>query len=150
MGSGPIWPLRGMWRSRLTGTCAPWPHLSRWMDLQVLSADQLSAGRLEEFLAARRREGYHHALSMRAVMPLMGYLRQLGVAAMPAAPEAPALVVEYRRYLVSERALTEAVAGKYARLAGEFLPAAWVTGYVVAQCRGRAPGSAKFLVTVLR
>src|SRR6266536_1178346 len=125
-------------------------HLSRWMDLQVLSADQLSAGRLEEFLAARRREGYHHALSMRAVMPLMGYLRQLGVAAMPAAPEAPALVVEYRRYLVSERALTEAVAGKYARLAGEFLSAAWVTGYVVAQCRGRAPGSAKFLVTVLR
>src|SRR6266542_2599178 len=139
-------------------------HLSRWMDLQVLSADQLSAGRLEEFLAARRREGYHHALSMRAVMPLMGYLRQLGVAAMPAAPEAPALVVEYRRYLVSERALTEAVAGKYARLAGEFLSAcrqpdgpgledlsaAWVTGYVVAQCRGRPPGSAKFLVTVLR
>ncbi len=73
-------------------------------------------------------------------------------------------MVEYRRYLVSERALTEAVAGKYARLAGEFLSAcrqpdgpgledlsaAWVTGYVVAQCRGRPPGSAKFLVTVLR
>ncbi len=39
-------------------------HLSRWMDLQVLSADQLSAGRLEEFLAARRREGYHHARSL--------------------------------------------------------------------------------------
>ena len=139
-------------------------HLSRWMDWQGLSAGQLSAERLEEFLAARRREGYHHALSVRAVMPLMGYLQRLGVVTMPAVPQASALVSDYYRYLVSERALTEAVAGKYARLAGEFLlacgqpdgqgledlPAAWVTDYVVAQCRGRPPGSAKFVVTALR
>jgi integrase/recombinase XerD len=139
-------------------------HVSRWMERQGLSAGQLSAGRLEEFIAARRQEGYCHALSIRAVMPLMGYLLRLGVAAMPAGPEAPALVAQYRRYLVSERALTEAVAGKYARLAGEFLEAcgqpdgpgleelsaAWVTGYVLAQCRGRPPGSAKFVVTALR
>ena len=139
-------------------------HLSRWMDRHGLSAGQLSAERLEEFLVARRREGYHHALSVRAVMPLMGYLQRLGVAAVPAAPQAPGLVSDYYRYLVSERALTEAVAGKYARLAGEFLSAcgqsggpglaglsaAWVTGYVVAQCRDRSPGSAKFVVTALR
>ena len=139
-------------------------HVSRWMDRQGLSAGQLTAGRLEEFLVARRREGYHHALSVRAVMPLLGYLQRLGVAPVPAASEAPALVAQYRRYLVSERTLTDAVAGKYARLAGEFLsacghpdgpgledlPAAWVTGYVVAQCRARPPGSAKFVVTALR
>src|SRR5436189_171568 len=87
-------------------------HLSRWMGRRGLSAGQLSAERLGEFLAARRREGYHHALSVRAVMPLMGYLQRLGVAAMPAAPQAPGLVSDYYRYLVSERALTEAVAGK--------------------------------------
>jgi integrase/recombinase XerD len=139
-------------------------HLSRWMDRQGLSAGQLSGERLEEFLAARRREGYHHALSVRAVMPLMGYLQRLGVVTMPAAPQASALVSDYYRYLVSERALTEAVAGKYARVAGEFLSAcgqpggpglaglsaAWVTGYVVTQCRDRSPGSAKFVVTALR
>ena len=143
-------------------------HVSRWMDGQGLSAGQLSAARLEEFLQARRREGYHHALSIRSVVPLVGYLRRAGVAAVP--PEAVAggalepVVEEYRGYLVSERALTAAVAGKYTGLAREFLAAweqgegrgldglsaAWVTGYVVAQCRGRAPGSAKFVVTGLR
>jgi integrase/recombinase XerD len=59
-------------------------HVSRWMDDQGLSAGQLSADRLEEFLGARRREGYHHALSIRAVTPLAGYLRRLGVAGLPA------------------------------------------------------------------
>jgi hypothetical protein len=97
-------------------------------------------------------------------MPLMGYLLRLGATAMPAGPEASALVAQYRRYLASERALTEAVADKYARLVGEFLQAcgqpdgpgleelsaAWVTSYVPAQCRGRPPGSAKFVVTTLR
>ena len=143
-------------------------HVSRWMDGQGLSAGQLSAARLEEFLQARRREGYHHALSSRAVMPLVSYLRRAGVAAVP--PEAVAggalerVVEEYRRYLVSERALTAAVVRKYTGLAREFLAAceqgegrgldglsaAWVTDYVVARCRGRAPGSAKFVVTGLR
>ena len=45
-------------------------HVSRWMDGQGLSAGQLSVARLQEFLVARRGEGYHHALSIRAVMPL--------------------------------------------------------------------------------
>ena len=74
------------------------------------------------------------------------------------------MVAEYRRYLVTERALTADVVRRYARLAREFLaaceqpdglelsglPASAVTDYVVAQCRGRPPGSAKFLVTALR
>jgi integrase/recombinase XerD len=143
-------------------------HVSRWMDGQGLSAGQLSVARLEEFLETRRGEGYHHALSIRAVMPLVSYLRRAGVAAVP--PQAGAggaleqVAGEYRRYLVSERALTAAVVRRYTGLAREFLAAceqddgqgldglsaAWVTDYVVAQCRGRAPGSAKFLVTGLR
>jgi integrase/recombinase XerD len=142
-------------------------HVSRWMDGRGLSAGELSAARLEEFLQARRREGYHHALSIRAVMPLVSYLRRAGVAAVP--PEAGAggaleqVAGEYWRYLVSERALTAAVVRRYTRLAGEFLAAcerdgrgldgltaAWVTEYVVAQCRGRPAGSAKLVVTALR
>jgi integrase/recombinase XerD len=142
-------------------------HASRWMDDQRLSAGQLSVARLEEFLAARRREGYHHALSIRAVMPLVGYLRGVGVGVPgPAAGSSTVdrLAGEYRRYLAGERALTAQVTARYTRLAREFLsaclqpggpglaglPAAWVTDYVVAQCRGRPPGSAKFLVTGLR
>src|SRR5260370_42428148 len=48
-------------------------HVSRWMDGRGLVAGQLTDARLEEFLEARRREGYHHALSIRAVTPLAGY-----------------------------------------------------------------------------
>jgi len=144
-------------------------HVSRWMDDQGLPAGQLSIARLEEFLEARRREGYHHALSIRAVMPLIGYLRRAGVGGLrlevAAGSGALDLMVEdYRRYLVTERALTAGVVRRYSRLAREFLatcehpdgleltelPAAAVTDYVVAQCRGRPPGSAKFLVTALR
>jgi integrase/recombinase XerD len=144
-------------------------HVSRWMDGRGLSVSQLSAARLEEFLEARRGEGYHHALSIRAVMPLVSYLRRAGVAAVPLAAGAGGgplerVIEEYRRYLISERALTATVVRKYTRLAREFLTAcaqgdgpgldglsaAWVTDYVVAQCRGRPPGSAKFVVTGLR
>jgi|SRR5437773_4760534 len=141
-------------------------HVSRWMGGQGLSAGQLSTGLLEEFLRARRREGYRHALSIRAVMPLISYLRRVGVGGL--LPEAAVgggtldlVVEEYRRYLVGERALTADVVRGYTRLAREFLTAceqpdglglselsaASVTDYVVAQCRGRRPGSAKFLVT---
>src|SRR6266516_3578743 len=144
-------------------------HVSRWMGGQGLSAGQLSTGLLEEFLRARRREGYRHALSIRAVMPLISYLRRVGVGGL--LPEAAVgggtldlVVEEYRRYLVGERALTADVVRGYTRLAREFLTAcgqpdglglselsaASVTDYVVAQCRGRRPGSAKFLVTGLR
>jgi len=143
-------------------------HVSRWMQDRGLSAGQLSIARLEEFLQARRREGYHHALSIRAVMPLACYLRRAGVAAVPGEPAAGGalgfLAAQYCGYLVSERAVTAPVAGQYTRLAREFLAAcgqpggpglaglsaAWVTDYVVAQCRGRPPGSAKFVVTALR
>src|SRR5690348_14469146 len=59
-------------------------HVSRWMEGRGLSAGRLSIAGLEEFLHARRQEGYHHALSIRAVMPLVGYLRRAGVAAVPA------------------------------------------------------------------
>ena len=102
-------------------------HLSRWMGAQGLSAGQLSAARLEEFLEACRREGYHHALSILAVLPLVSYLRRAGMPAVP--PEAGVggalkrVVEEYRLYLVSEGALTAAVTRKCTRLAGEFLAA---------------------------
>ena len=99
-------------------------HVSRWMASRGLSVGELTPGRLEEFLEARRREGYHHALSVRAVMPLMGYLRALGVAPPPGVlvtGKADLVVEEYRRYLLSERALTPAVVGEY-HAAGPGIP----------------------------
>ncbi len=142
-------------------------HVSRWMIEQGLSVAELTPERLGEFLGARRREGYHHALSMRAVMPLVEFLRAAGAAPRPRVAEPigglDVVVEEYRRYLLGERALTVAVVGKYTRLAREFLAtiasggvplselsAAAVAGHVVRECRARPAGSAKHLVTGLR
>jgi integrase/recombinase XerD len=142
-------------------------HVSRWMIEQGLSVAELTPARLGEFLGARRREGYHHGLSMRAVMPLVEHLRALGVAPHPSVAEPvgglDVVVADYRRYLLGERALTAAVVGRYTRLAREFLAtmsaggvpasgpsAAAVADYVVRQCRARPAGSAKYLVTGLR
>lgn len=142
-------------------------HVSRWMAGRGLSVAELTPDLLEDFLDARRREGYHHALSRRAVMPLMGHLRAVGAVPCPVVVE-PAggldvVMEDYRCYLLSERALTPAVAGRYTRLARAFLAAtvqagvqlgelsaAAVTGYVVRECSERPIGSAKHLVTGLR
>ena len=56
-------------------------HVSRWMAGRGLSVAELTPDLLEDFLDERRREGYHHALSRRAVMPLMEHLRARGCGA---------------------------------------------------------------------
>ena len=167
MGSATSWPLRVTPCRSGTGTCGCWRRSAVGWPGGVCRLTELTPEGLEDFLDGRRREGYHHALSMRAVMPLMGYLRGVGAAPGPlVAPASGALEVvveDYRRYLLSERALTPTVAGKYTRLARAFLTeavhagaglselsAAVVTGYVVRECRGRPAGSAKHLVTGLR
>jgi integrase/recombinase XerD len=140
--------------------------VSRWMAERELSAGELTLTLLHDFLGARRREGYHHGLSMRALMPLMAYLVDVGAAPRPAVTEPVAalgvVVEEYRRYLLGERALTPAVVGKYTWLARRFLSAtvhggevgelsaSSVIDYVVRECRGRPGGSATLLVTGLR
>lgn len=142
-------------------------QVSRWMAGRGLSVGELTPEGLEDFLDGRRRAGYHHALSMRAVMPLVVYLRGVGAAPGPVVAQSSGalegVVEDYRLYLLGERGLTPTVAGKYARLARAFLPeaaqagaglselsAAVVTGYVVRECRGRPAGWAKHLVTGLR
>jgi site-specific recombinase XerD len=144
-------------------------HLSRWLDSRGLGAADLTAARVEEFLAARRADGYTRELSGRGIAPLLGYLRGLGV--VPASPQSAAcpaselLVQDYRRYLMRERGLAESTVGAYlgtarlflchreARPGGlglEHLTAGQVTGFVVQQCGRRRVAAAKVLVTGLR
>lgn len=143
-------------------------HLSRWLDSRGLGAADLTPGRVEEFLEARRAEGYAYELSQRGVLPLLGYLRGLGLAPVPpeAAPGTPAemLLEEYGSYLAAGRGLAAASIEGYLRAARPFLSeygrpdgpglacltAGDVTAFVVRQCRGRSTGSAKALVTALR
>ncbi len=143
-------------------------HTSRWLDSCRLGIDELTPARVEEFLAHRRAEGYTLWLSTKAMVPMLEYLRGLGVVPTPA-PTAPAAEAEhlqehYRAYLVQERGLAAGTVASYLHVARLFcaaravdgelhldvLGAAEVTEFVLAECASRSVGSAKYIVCGLR
>ena len=142
-------------------------HLDRWLAAERLGVGDLSAAVVDRYLAERRAAGYVNYRSIKAMRPLLRYLDQLGM--LPVADVAvgpvPALLERYRAYLVRERGLTAGTARCYldairpfvtGRLRGDHvdmvgLTGADVTGFVLlAACPGRAPGTAKLIVTALR
>lgn len=142
-------------------------YLSCWLDSRGLGAADLAAGRVREFLAARRADGYTRELSGRGMAPLLGYLRGLGVTPVPPEPvactAAELLAEDYRRYLVSGQGLAESTVRAYLATARLFLgqreaqqggldlenlTAGQVTGFE--QCRARRVAAARALVTGLR
>jgi integrase/recombinase XerD len=143
-------------------------HLSRWLAAAGLGTDALTGLRVEEYLAARRAAGYTAYLTPKALAPLLGYLRGLGVApqAERAAPATPAevLLEEYRCYLLAERGVQAEVARGYLDSVRPFvahhaaagaaglgrLSAADVTAFLTAQSRRLAPKTAQRLATALR
>ena len=143
-------------------------HASRWLASSGFDAGDLTPARVEEFLEARRAEGYTLWLSTKAMAPLLGYLRDLGVPQTPSpvAPATPAedLLERYRCYLIQERGLATSTVAAYSHVARLFLfnrspegeldlerlNAAEVTDFVLAECRARRVGSAKYIVCGLR
>jgi site-specific recombinase XerD len=141
--------------------------LSRWLATAGVDPGDLTADRVEAFLQARQA-GYAHLVSRRALGPLLGYLRALGVVPEPVVPVACApreqLLDAYCRYLVRERGLVGGSVRLYARVARLFLSersgslqldlqrlgAAEVTAFVLRACRQRSGAAAKTLVTALR
>jgi hypothetical protein len=95
-------------------------HVSRWLASQDLGVGDLSADRVEEFLVARRAEGYRLWRSEKGLAPLLG---EMGVLPAPE-PESPSpvsdLVGRYHAYLVKERGLASGTVG-YLHVAGLFL-----------------------------
>lgn len=147
-------------------------HLSRWLESAGMAIEELSPPRVEKFLADRRQEGYTLWLSLKALEPLLAFLRGLGfvVPAALAATEPVSAVdqvlVNYRRYLRSERGLAESTITSYVHVARLFLrarrqavgedlavqhlSAGEVTEFVLAECPSRSVGSAKYVVCGLR
>jgi site-specific recombinase XerD len=143
-------------------------HLSRWLAKAGFTVAELTQGVGDAFLAARRAEGYTLRLSRKALTPLLGYLRDLGVAppepvVVPGPTEA--MVTRYRQYLTSERGLASATAEGYVHALQPFLRTRErpdgslqleeltpgdITAFVVAEVPGRRCGSAKLTVTALR
>lgn len=143
-------------------------HASRWLESQGLDVDHLTPGRVEEFLAHRRAEGYVLWRSTKAMVPMLEFLRGLGVVPTPARSvpvgEAERLQEHYRAYLVQERGLAAGTIAGYLHVARLFcaaravdgelhldrLTAAEVTEFVLAECASRSVGSAKYVVCGLR
>lgn len=113
-------------------------HLSRWLEAQGLGPGDLQGPVLEDFLAVRRAR-YTSGYSLRALRPVLGYLRRLGVTpdAVVPAPTSPAevLLARYRDYLTGERGLSDPVAQAYLH---------WVTPFVAEHLETDAGGNAGF------
>src|SRR5271166_5950065 len=146
-------------------------HLSRWLDERDLSPAQLSPARIEEFLASRRAGGQVRWATPRALVPLLGYLRGLGLvpASIAPAPASPGgkLLAEFAGYLSSERGLCPETIAGYRHFAELFLTACapdptvegcglqqlglqQINTFLLAECAQRSIGSAKNVVTALR
>jgi integrase/recombinase XerD len=158
--------LSAAWQMRLAA------HLSRWLAGHGLTAQALTEPLLRQFLAARRAAGYTALLTPMALEPLLGYLRDLGVAPPPVMPVkattgAEALLERYRDYLLGERGLAtgtadwciERVRGfvtahvasddvDSTRLRG--LTTADVAAFVLATCRDLSAKSAQQTASAMR
>jgi site-specific recombinase XerD len=144
-------------------------HASRWLGREGLGAGELTSEVVERFLAERRAAGYTNYVTARAMAPLLGYLRGLGVApaASPrlAAGAVEVLLADYHEYLAVERGLTADTIEGYVLAVRPFLDgrlrdgddldlaglgAADVVAFVVARCPAQSRGAAKMTVTALR
>jgi site-specific recombinase XerD len=143
--------------------------LGRWMTEQGVEPGQLDAAMIEAFLAARRAAGQRRVPSLRAMYPLVSFLREAGVIAADDGPEQltplERFVAEYRDWLVGERALAEPTVVRYERLARRFmagrvsdageldvagLTGADVSAFLLGECARVSVGSAKGRVAELR
>jgi site-specific recombinase XerD len=142
-------------------------HLSRWLERERLGAAELTAERVDLFLAERRADGYRSWVSARSVVLPLGYLRAVGVAPTPvsAVPDGPLeeQVCAYRRYLARERGLAASTIAYYVQVARLFLSrlgeagdrlerlsAAEVTAFVLDECPRRSVSGARYVVCGLR
>jgi integrase/recombinase XerD len=142
--------------------------LSSWLAAEGVAVSGLSSEVAERFCAARRAAGHTDRATVRALDPLLGYLRALGVAP-PASSPAPAGAVEellssFRRYLEHERGLVPAAARGYVDKVRPFVvrfdgahglelcrvDVAEVRGFVVEVCPRLGRRAAQLTVVALR
>lgn len=97
--------------------------VGRWMDTRDIAVGDLDRAVIAEFRSARRASGMRWVPGAHGLDPLLEFLGQQGVVAVPARAGGPVeeLVGRYRRWLVGERGLAEATVERYVKLARLFL-----------------------------
>jgi site-specific recombinase XerD len=141
--------------------------LSRWLDQMRLDPGELGPVQVDQFLRWHHAEGHRFPKSVKGAMPLLVFLRGLGVVPEPPAPALDAseqLLERFHAYLASERGLAEGTIYNYVHAGRLFLRAlerqgelnlgalraADVDGFVALECRRRSIAAAKNLVSGLR
>lgn len=105
-------------------------HLSRWLEAAGLGVGDLSEEVIDTFLVDPRRDYANH-YSIRALGPLLAFLRSVGVApaalAVEPAGEIELVLDRFRRHLLVERAVSGPVAVAYVRWVRPFVAAVSVS-----------------------
>jgi integrase/recombinase XerD len=140
-------------------------HLGRWLDSERLALADVSDEVIAAFLRHRRRRHTHH-FTRRAIEPLLGYLRGVGVipTPLPMVDDSPIgrFVREYAAYLRRERGLAASTICARTEFARRFvlderprldwaqLSAAEVTAFILRRSRQSSIPSCKHIFTRLR
>ena len=143
--------------------------VSVWLAANGCRASDFDLGHVDAFLVDRRASGCVRRLTRRGLIPLLGYLRGLGVvpASLPVRPDSAGelLLERFGMYLVNERGLAGRTVVGYRRVAARFLAACAydvdddgvgnvtaenVNAFVLAECQRRNVGDVSNMVTGLR
>lgn len=98
-------------------------HLDRWLVSAGLGAVDISPTVLDRFLEVRAAEGYATKLTRNGLVPLVGFLAEVGIDArpVPSAAAVDQLLARFVRSLVDERGLGSGTVVNYERVARQFL-----------------------------
>ncbi len=143
-----------------------------WLQGQQFAMGDLSMAQVDRFMADRRAAGVRKLKTRKALGPILGYLRGLGLVAAAETPvvDDPAQIIlnRFRQFLITERGLATVTADRYidclrpfldrsidrSIAAGELslggLTPVDVTSFVVTWCPCLNSGVAKLTVTALR
>ncbi len=142
-------------------------QVGQWMSCEALVTAQLDEDVMLSFSATSQTNGRCRGLGPRAMLPLLTFLRELGVTPARQTSQTPVatLVGEYRRWMLQERGLTPTTVLRYENTARRFLeqqamiggvlePARLtgvdVNAFLLRECGRVSAGSAKGRVAELR
>jgi len=139
-----------------------------WLSAEGLESAEFDEERAAAFLAARQRAGHRRVQGLRAMVPLLTYLREAGVVPVrnPTVSPLGELLGQYRAWMVQERGLAAMTVLRYENTARRFLqeqatdeegmfePAALagadINAFLLRECGRVSAGSVKGRVAELR